>query len=412
MLGERIRKIRKQKKLTLEALAGDELTKGMLSLIENNKANPSMESLSYIAGQLGVEVADLLGESSTTELRDVLEQAEKLVNNLNPGNENEHLYEEIRILIHPYIAKLSNGYESARLLEIYSRCLFNLKKEGWEELAEQASTRYEELNLTAKRASVGIFRAMARFVEHQYERALEIFKREREYIEAKQSVIDPITRLNLDYHEAVLHYSVGDSRSGIQVMERAIAFSKEQRIFYLISDLYRLSAAHAMMEKDEAEMEFYITKLRQYGEFAEDVDSILFCDLITLMFINNIQQNHEEALQLIEKHSDNPEMMDPHNYWIYLEKGKALYGLGRYQESLHWLEKVHIPSHLHFPIDLAIFYVMDAYKALCYNEIGEKEKAAELAQKAYNQFKPMPTSFLKEFTETTYQTVVGQRGQV
>jgi len=31
-LGERIRKLRKEKKLTLEVLAGDELTKGMLSL--------------------------------------------------------------------------------------------------------------------------------------------------------------------------------------------------------------------------------------------------------------------------------------------------------------------------------------------------------------------------------------------
>jgi len=69
MLGDRIRKIRKQKKLTLEALAGTELTKGMLSLIENNKAKPSMESLVYIAERLGVEVTDLLEEVSTQEIR-------------------------------------------------------------------------------------------------------------------------------------------------------------------------------------------------------------------------------------------------------------------------------------------------------------------------------------------------------
>jgi len=48
MLGERIRAIRKLKKMTLEALAGDQLTKGMLSQIENNKARPSMDSLEYI----------------------------------------------------------------------------------------------------------------------------------------------------------------------------------------------------------------------------------------------------------------------------------------------------------------------------------------------------------------------------
>ena len=59
MLGERIRKLRKQKKLTLEELAGSGLTKGMLSLIENNKANPSMESLAYIAQRLEVDVSQL-----------------------------------------------------------------------------------------------------------------------------------------------------------------------------------------------------------------------------------------------------------------------------------------------------------------------------------------------------------------
>ena len=69
MLGDRIRKLRKQKKLTLEALAGEGLTKGMLSLIENNKAKPSMESLAYVAERLGVEVTDLLEEISTQEVK-------------------------------------------------------------------------------------------------------------------------------------------------------------------------------------------------------------------------------------------------------------------------------------------------------------------------------------------------------
>ena len=61
-LGSRIRQLRKERKLTLAQLAGDRLTKGMLSLIENGKAQPSMESLHYIAGQLQVDVSSLLGD--------------------------------------------------------------------------------------------------------------------------------------------------------------------------------------------------------------------------------------------------------------------------------------------------------------------------------------------------------------
>ena len=52
----------------------------MLSLIENNKANPSIASFHYIASQLGVEVTELLEEISGQELRKVLDQAELLFN--------------------------------------------------------------------------------------------------------------------------------------------------------------------------------------------------------------------------------------------------------------------------------------------------------------------------------------------
>ena len=130
-LGERIRTLRKQQKLTLEALAGDQLTKGMLSLIENNKANPSMESLSYIAERLGVEMSELLEEVSTQELREVLEKAEKLFNTKFEELTDEH--KQIIALIDPYIERLTQGYEAARLLEIYSRSLYLEKRDGWQE---------------------------------------------------------------------------------------------------------------------------------------------------------------------------------------------------------------------------------------------------------------------------------------
>ncbi len=75
-LGTRIRNLRKERKLTLEALAGDRLTKGMLSQIENDKAKPSMESLDYIAERLGVKASELLEEIAPSTIRHLLEQVE------------------------------------------------------------------------------------------------------------------------------------------------------------------------------------------------------------------------------------------------------------------------------------------------------------------------------------------------
>lgn len=70
-LGTRIKRLRKQKKLTQTELAKDRLTKGMLSLIENDKAKPSMESLRFIAQQLNVEVSYLIDDGTLTLLREL-----------------------------------------------------------------------------------------------------------------------------------------------------------------------------------------------------------------------------------------------------------------------------------------------------------------------------------------------------
>lgn len=56
-LGEKIKTLRKEKKLTQTELAGPELTKSMLSQIENGKATPSMKTLQYIAEKLGCETS-------------------------------------------------------------------------------------------------------------------------------------------------------------------------------------------------------------------------------------------------------------------------------------------------------------------------------------------------------------------
>ena len=76
-LGERIRTIRKQRKMTLDALAGEQMTKAMMSYIENNKANPSMESLSYIAERLGVKVSELLEDVNPSGVTGFIEDSRK-----------------------------------------------------------------------------------------------------------------------------------------------------------------------------------------------------------------------------------------------------------------------------------------------------------------------------------------------
>lgn len=403
MLGERIRKLRKQKKMTLEALAGKELTKGMLSLIENNKAKPSMESLAFIAKQLDVEVSDLLEEISSQELRNILDKAEKLVN--ADREKVQDKYKQLIDLIEPYYSKLNNGYESARLLDIYSRALFNEKKEGWQQSSDRAAQMYEEMNVTSNRTNIGIFRAMVKFVEHDYKESLNILLKERSEIEMKHAYIDPMSRVNLDYHEAMLHFAVGNLTEANRTMENAINYSKEHRIFYLIDDLYRLASAHAWMFHDIEKQEYYMKKLKQYGELTEDEYSMLFHDLFQIILLISEEQAYHEALEIIERYLSNTELTDNFKSWFFLEKGKALYGLGHYKEALKWLKKVVIPSFLHHPFDLSLFYVMDSYKALCYLQLNEQTNALHAAEMALKNIEPLPDSPFKQFIIETYTTV-------
>jgi transcriptional regulator with XRE-family HTH domain len=407
MLGERIRKLRKQKKMTLEALAGSELTKGMLSLIENNKANPSMESLSYIAEQLEVELSDLLEVISTQELGELLEEAENIYNNQTEKKDDKH--KKLIKLIEPHVNHFSQGYQAARLLELYSYSLAHENNPGWQDVSDKAAKMFDQMNITANRATIGIFQAQRQFINHEYTKALEVFLIERKNIESNHPFIDPMTKLNLDYHEAVLYFAVGDSESATKVMENALHFSKEKRIFYLIDDLYRLAAGQAMMSQNEIKREYYTKKLKQYGEFADHRQSIMFCKLLDIMSLISEKHEYNKALEEINQLFTQPVDKDFYEPWFNLGKGRVLYYLGRYEEALQFLNKVEIPS-IHHPFDLSIFYVMDSYKALTHLEIGNGKDALLFAETAVKNFEPLFDTPFKAFSLETYFKIKNEVG--
>ena len=70
-LGKRLKSARLAKKMTQSEVAGDFITRNMLSLIESGNATPSMKTLEYLAGVLGIPMEKLLSESSQG---DILEQ--------------------------------------------------------------------------------------------------------------------------------------------------------------------------------------------------------------------------------------------------------------------------------------------------------------------------------------------------
>ena len=63
-LGEKLRLARLEKGISQRQLCGDTITRNMLSRIEHGAARPSMDTLRYLAGQLGLPVSYFLEEDT------------------------------------------------------------------------------------------------------------------------------------------------------------------------------------------------------------------------------------------------------------------------------------------------------------------------------------------------------------
>ncbi|MEH7387703.1 helix-turn-helix transcriptional regulator, partial [Bacillus sp. JJ1521] len=408
MLGERIRKLRKQKKLTLEELAGTKLTKGMLSLIENNKANPSMESLTYIAERLEIELSQLLNEVNFDELQDILDQAEKIY--VIDREDYPDKYKNLITLIEPFVPQLNQGYVAARLLELYGYSLYWEKQRDWRQPLEQAAHLYDQMNVTPKRTSIAVFRGLVHFMDYQYEDSLATILHERKEIEKKHVFIDPVSRLDLDYQEAVLYFAVGDIESAKHVMDEAISFSQKNKIFYLIDDLYRLAAAYSMMADDLELHEHYLNKLKLYAEFSDDKMSKITSQLFYIESLTSVKHDYSTALEIVDQYLANPEFhQQQFKEWFYLEKGKALRGLGRYKEAIDYLNQVEVPDYHRHPFDLSQFYLKDTFIALCLVELEKMDEALLAAKKAVDLFDHLPDSPYKKFCLDTYHEIMATK---
>lgn len=63
-IGEKIKKLRTEKSMTQNELAGTQITRNMLSLIESGAAQPSLQTILYLAGRLNVPAGILVADDN------------------------------------------------------------------------------------------------------------------------------------------------------------------------------------------------------------------------------------------------------------------------------------------------------------------------------------------------------------
>lgn len=397
-IGEKIRHLRKSMGLTQSELAGDFMTKSMLSQIENGRAYPSMRTLQYLASRLKQDPAYFLEEPSAVPIRDLLREVEQAAKAKD--------YEQVIARIKPVLDDLPATVDAARLLEYYVAACFYTGSEGEqaEQAVQQAVEIYERFGLYVESVKVKYMRYALLFTKEAYMESLRLIRSLQKEYNSKQTSRDILFEIQLYYAESVSLSAVGQYAESRDVMLKALQLSKEEGVFHLTDHFYRMLAQSCMLTGETEHLWDYLKKARMFAEVAESEESLSYVEHTELRILN-WEGRHEDVLQRA-KQAANLRRFDEENYWLQI--GIAQYALGRYEEALNALSRIQTPrrqSDLH-PLDKARAYSAYAYRALTLAKLGRIEEAEEQAIIAYERTRGYPPSPDLVFIEETYRSLL------
>lgn len=377
-LGKRIKTLRKKKNATLEHVCGNQMSVSMLSLIENDKAQPSVEKLAYIAQRLEVNIEELLVDISIDEVRTLYQEAKELFD----GREYEkviYLFDRMAEI------ELPVAFESAKLYEVYALSKCKTEAENWEEAVKRAHGLYSSLNFYGESAKMDLFVISHLTLEQRYEQAYNYLIDKTNLYNSLNTKLDKIDELEFLYYRLVLLFAKGSYEAALTVLDEAIDFSNHYSLYYRMEELYRIACFCAMFEENAEKVQFFLKKLFQLGRFMDNKETIASVFLIKAHYYNEYLQQFSKAHHAIERFRKLLDEKEEPNY--FMEKGKAFFGEGKYEEALQHLEKVGEIGNGQHPMNLALIYVIDAYIARCHYYLGNKKEAVRYAKKAWAKIK-------------------------
>lgn len=411
ILGERIKKLRKQKKLTQTELVGERLTKGMLSLIENGKAQPSMESLRFIAKRLNVDVDYLLDDGTLTMLRNLYTTIEEDVERrklIRDPKELQSLTIKIIEKIEPYLSEIQGtNYEQIRLREVYflmNRTINKAKSldEYWKFIDQ-----YEEIHAYSRMLRCYFYLCQAAIDQRNYNETLAILKQGEKRIEPYELMMDPMVILDLYYNLTISYSAADDIRMSEHYLQKALNMAKKKQIFYRMDRFYHLLFIQSIANEDINKSKEYIEKLMLLSEFADDPAISVRYLYSKLHYMNIVEKNYAQIVPEINHYKT--KLKD----YLFLFKnpifiGEEMYAefkLQNYSKALQVGTALTIPDYLHHPIDLAKYYQFFAVRALASYYENDTVAAKRDIIFAKNGVEDFPETIYKKFIYKAFNEI-------
>src|SRR5699024_5132091 len=243
----------------LADLAGGEITKGMMSLIENGKSKPSMETLQHIARTLDVSVSHLMQEGDDVWTESILEY-EGFTDNFN----FPYAFIEEEIL-----KNLDKVAQNSRGMEVYNILRMYYRMKGKHEIADEYTAKINEFYKSVGMEHLAVRNKLddavsfmySRYYQEAYSRILAI---EADVMEFK--AYDSRNVLDYLYYKTILAASV-DTKAHAGVGNEAINLSYEMENFKYFGSLNIMLGIYYLYTADVENAETCQENLRKYLAF-------------------------------------------------------------------------------------------------------------------------------------------------
>lgn len=405
-LGEKIKARRKQMKLTLKQLAGDEISYSLISQIENNKANPSMDTLNIIAAKLQLPVSDLLSEKQSFDWKELLKTVENLWT--TAYERDIEVDKTIKQNIAPYLPHLSfHTYEEVRLIELYCMSTYYLTKDWQNELFDQVVQFYKQFGHVRRALQASLFFIQIELQQQPYEQVLGAVETVATYVQEHKHILDATQFIDVYYMKAVVESGAGNYEEASRSLEQCLTissqhsmYSKHARILQLICFVTYQLQRHEGIEQLLKQFKTYVSFTNNY--FEEGLYHY------TYFFMQNRLQHTGELSSVIDQFLKDESGKDGYTLSPIFkqELAFAYYTEERFEQVIETMQDYHLPSYITHPLDVANFYGIQAILASSYNAIGERKKAVELIIDVKQKMNNFPHSTFKQLVEAHYEQLL------
>ena len=373
-LGEKIKELRKNLKMTQTDLTGSEMTKSMLSQIENNLAMPSMKNLQYLASRLGkpasyfLEDDAYLSVSPIEEIHDELKEISDLIRSAKSDEALLKLEDMLRKYHFDHTSKLY-----ADFLSKYGECLIELNRlEEGEEKIQEAVNIFKSKFLFVDASRTYIILIGIPWNVFDYNKCMDILE---EALGIYNNSINKDYAFEIEtlFIRSILCAGLDKLEDCLTATKEALNISKETNIYYKSDELYKnLAIMNGFLDKYE-DFDKHIDKARQFATFTENHSVLASIEGVCALYHNHLGKP-SKALEYLDKAL---QISKGVTAFVYAEKAKSLYMMGEYQQALDSIKLVKYPTYTPFKYDYLHILSSMVYEGLCLTKLGKHEEAID-----------------------------------